>query len=119
MSSSIVTGELARVYQSDGQIKKATELLEKLANIKAALVEDHPTRLASQHELGRAYLDDGQVDNAIGLLERVVVIQEYTLLDDHPHQQLSRQVLARAYQSKRMEKEASAVLDLLPLPEGR
>jgi hypothetical protein len=48
------------------------------------LAEDHPSRLASQHELARAYEAYGQVGKAVELLEHVVAIREKVLREDHP-----------------------------------
>jgi hypothetical protein len=48
------------------------------------LAEDHPSRLASQHELACAYKANGQTKEAISLLEHVVAIWEKTLAEDHP-----------------------------------
>ena len=48
------------------------------------LKEDHPDRLASQHELAGAYRADRQVKEAVKLLEQVVAIREKMLKEDHP-----------------------------------
>jgi hypothetical protein len=42
------------------------QLLEQVVKIRdTTLAEDHPHRLASQHELGRAYQANGQVKGAV------------------------------------------------------
>jgi hypothetical protein len=46
------------------------------------LAEDHPSRLASQHELAMAYQSDGQIKKAVALLEQVV--ESRTLQEDNP-----------------------------------
>lgn len=58
------------------------------------LAEDHPDRLASQHELARVYHADGQVKKAVKLLEHVVAIQTDVLAEDHPDRLVSEQALA-------------------------
>jgi hypothetical protein len=50
------------MYQADGQVKKAVKLLEHVVAVQEkTLAEDHPARLASQHELAGAYQADGQM----------------------------------------------------------
>lgn len=81
-----------------GEHTKAVELLEQIVMIKEAiLAENHPDRLASQHELARAYKANGQVKQAVELLEQVVKIQETTLAEDHPDRLASQQALANIY----------------------
>ena len=58
------------------------------------LAEDHPDRLASQHELARAYQANGQVKEAVKLLERVVAIEAEVLAEDHPSRLISERMLA-------------------------
>jgi len=70
------------------------------------LAEDHPSRLASQHELASAYQDNGQVKDAVRLLEHVVAIKERVLAEDHPSRLASQAVLASAYQGSGRVKEA-------------
>ncbi|OBT39283.1 hypothetical protein VE00_10598 [Pseudogymnoascus sp. WSF 3629] len=75
----------ARSLVNLGHNKRAVELLEQVVKIKeATLAEDHPSRLASQHELAIAYQANGQVKEAVELLEQVVKIEEATLAEDHP-----------------------------------
>ena len=52
--------------------------------LKIPNLEDHPSRLASQHELAGAYQANGQVKEAVKLLERVVAIRTEVLAEDHP-----------------------------------
>ena len=53
--------------------------------MERVLAEDHPSRLASQHELAGAYQAIGRVSEAVKLLEQVVAIQEKVVADQHPH----------------------------------
>ncbi|TVY86272.1 hypothetical protein LAWI1_G008407 [Lachnellula willkommii] len=72
-------------YMENGQVEEAIALLEHIVKIKETLVEDHPSRLASQNMLGRAYMENGQVEEAIALLEHIVKINEIALLEDNPN----------------------------------
>jgi Tetratricopeptide repeat len=64
---------------------EAVKLLKHVVKIKEkSLAEDHPSRLASQHELAGAYRANGQVGEAVKLLEYVVKIREKGLAEDHP-----------------------------------
>ncbi|KAF2647497.1 hypothetical protein K491DRAFT_549286, partial [Lophiostoma macrostomum CBS 122681] len=76
----------------------AVELLEHVVAVREqVLAEEHPDRLASQHELARAYQADGQVKQAVELLEHVVAVKEQTLRDDHPSRLVSVRALAALY----------------------
>jgi tetratricopeptide (TPR) repeat protein len=86
-------------------------LLEHVVAIKErVLAEDHPDRLASQHELARAYQANGQVKDAVWLLDHVVVIQERVLAEDHPDRLASLHVLAMAYHANGQVKDAVRLL---------
>ncbi|KAF7505310.1 hypothetical protein GJ744_001013 [Endocarpon pusillum] len=62
--------ELAGAFEANGQVKEALSLLEQVVKIsEQTLAEDHPDRLASQHELARAYKANGQIKEAVSLLE--------------------------------------------------
>ena len=68
-----------------GHTRKAISLLGQVVQIREqTLAEDHPSRLASQHELAGAYQANGQVKEAVSLLEQVVQIREQTLAEDYP-----------------------------------
>jgi tetratricopeptide (TPR) repeat protein len=103
---------LAGAYKSDGQVKKAVELLERVVSVQEeVLAPDHPSRLASQHELARAYLADGQVKKAVELLERVVTVKEEVLAPDHPDQLTSQHALAIAYEADGQVQKAVELLE--------
>ena len=69
------------------------------------IAEDHPSRLASQHELAGAYQANGQVDEAVTLLEHVVKVKE-KLVEDHPSRLASQHKLAGAYRANGQVDEA-------------
>jgi hypothetical protein len=73
-------------------------MLEHVVKIhKTTLAEDHPNRLASQHELAIAYQSSGQVQEAVKMLEDVVKIEEATLAEDHPSRLASQRALDIVY----------------------
>ncbi|KAJ5290346.1 uncharacterized protein N7443_010599 [Penicillium atrosanguineum] len=73
--------------------------------------EEHPSRLASQHELARAYQFNGQIKQAVELLEHVVAVEERTLDEEHPSRLASQHELAGAYQSNGQTKQAVELLE--------
>jgi tetratricopeptide (TPR) repeat protein len=102
---------LAVAYRVDGQAKKATKLLEALAEKQEEiLLSDHPDRLASQRELAIAYQAGGQVKEAKDLLENVVKTQE-ALAADHPSRLASQHALAMAYQANGQIRKAVELLE--------
>ncbi|KAL2700363.1 hypothetical protein AAEP93_008886 [Penicillium crustosum] len=125
--------ELARAYESNGQIKQAVGLLEHVVAIKQAvgllehvvavrertLDEEHPDRLASQHVLAWVYKSNGQIKQAVGLLEHVVAVEERTLDEEHPHRLASQHELAGAYQSNGQIKQAVGLLEHVVAVEER
>ena len=85
-----------------GDCKAAVQALKHVVDVEAVkLAEDHPDRLASQHELAGAYQAIGQIENAVELLEHVVDIKAIKLAEDHPSRLASQYALARAYQANR------------------
>lgn len=71
------------------------ELLEHVLAVGGqTLCEEHPDRLASEHELARAYQTDGQIKRALELLENVIDIEEKTLVEEHPNRLASQHILA-------------------------
>ena len=88
----------ARNLVNYGKLREAVSLLEQVVKIREqTLAEDHPDRLASQHELAGAYEANGQVKEAVSLLEQVVKIEEQTLAEDHPSRLASQNVLATIF----------------------
>ncbi|KAI0412396.1 hypothetical protein F5X98DRAFT_379817 [Xylaria grammica] len=96
---------------TDGQQRDAVRILERVTSVyNTALAEDHPRRLASQHEVALAYQKNGQVVEAVKLLEHVVSIRQ-ALAEDHPDRLASQHVLAMAYQENGQVVEAIKLLE--------
>jgi tetratricopeptide (TPR) repeat protein len=105
-------GLQSRSMYNLGKSREAVALLEQVVKIhKTTLAEDHPDRLASQHELGIAYQANGQVREAVALLEQVVKIEETTLAEDHPDRLASQHELGIAYQANGQVREARELLE--------
>ncbi|KAF7504733.1 hypothetical protein GJ744_001802 [Endocarpon pusillum] len=101
----------AKNFMDIHEIEQAVRLLEQVVRIeKKRLAEDHPDRLASQHELAQAYQANGQIREAVDLLEHVVKIKKKRQAEDHPARLASQHALAQAYQANRQVREA---VDLL------
>jgi tetratricopeptide (TPR) repeat protein len=83
------------------------------------LAEDHPSRLASQHELAGAYQADGQAKEAVRLLEQVVAIEERVLAEDHPDRLASQHNLAVTYRANGQVKEGVRLLEHVVAIEER
>ncbi|EXJ80944.1 hypothetical protein A1O3_07232 [Capronia epimyces CBS 606.96] len=95
-----------------GKPNDAVQLLEEVIKIqKQTLAEDHPDRLASQHNLAMAYKENGQIKEAVPLLEQVVEIQKQTLAEDHPDRLSLQYSLAMVYQENGQIKEAVPLLE--------
>lgn len=61
-------------------------LLEQVVKIREQiLAEDHPSRLASQHQLAIFHWQLGHQNTSIQLMQRVVDIQQQVLDEQHPH----------------------------------
>jgi tetratricopeptide (TPR) repeat protein len=96
----------------DGRTREAVTWLEESYRWrKSNLPENHPDRLASQHELAGAYRANGQVTEAVELLEQVVKIEETTLAEDHPDRLASQHELAGAYRANGQVTEAVELLE--------
>ncbi|KAH8201376.1 hypothetical protein TruAng_004459 [Truncatella angustata] len=111
----------ARVWLKENGLTAptATDAIRHLSKIfppqdftnRMQLSEDHPSRLASQHELAGAYQANGQVKESVKLLEHVVKIQSTTLAEDHPDRLASQHELAGAYQANGQVKESVKLLE--------
>ncbi|KAF4338143.1 ankyrin 3 [Fusarium beomiforme] len=95
----------------DGRMMEAVSALEPVVETRERIQEDHPDRLASEHELARAYLEDGQTKKAVEMLEHVVEIRERILAEDHAHRLASEHELARAYLADGQTKKAVDMLE--------
>lgn len=89
---------LAIAYKANGQITKAVKLLEYIVEGKKALPENHPSRLASQHNPASAYMANGQITKAVKLLEHVVEVRK-ALPENHPDRRVSEHALAIVYKA--------------------
>ncbi|KAL8724130.1 MAG: hypothetical protein Q9166_008117 [cf. Caloplaca sp. 2 TL-2023] len=68
-----------------GKVKEAVLLLEEVVKIREqTLAEDHPSRLASQHELATIYWDLNRHNNAVHMMKHVVGIRSQVLDEQHP-----------------------------------
>jgi hypothetical protein len=104
--------KVGQCLYADGRIREAVLWLQRSCEEREkSLAEDHPSRLASQHELAGAYQANGQVKEAVKLLERVVAISREVLAEDHPDRLASQHELARAYQANGQVKEAVKLLE--------
>ncbi|KIX08880.1 uncharacterized protein Z518_03537 [Rhinocladiella mackenziei CBS 650.93] len=104
--------KVGQCLQVDGRIKEAVRHLQECYNWRREhLDEDHPDRLASQHELAQVYRANGQVKEALRLLEEVVRIEAQTLAKDHPDRLASQHGLARAYEANGQINEAMQLLE--------
>jgi len=103
---------VGRCLRVDRRIKEAVRYLEEACRWRNRhFPEDHPSRLASQHELAIAYRANGQVKEAVALLEQIVAIEAKTLAEDHPDRLASQHELAIAYRANGQVKEAVALLE--------
>ena len=91
---------VGRCLLVDGRVGEAVVWLSECCSWwQGHFPEDHPDRLASQHQLAIAYQADGQVLKAVKLLEQVVAIEEKVLKEDHPSRLASQHELAIAYRA--------------------
>jgi tetratricopeptide (TPR) repeat protein len=102
--------KVGRCLEVDGRTTEALHWLTECFRIRSKLAEDHPDRLASQHELAGAYQANGQVKEAVTLLQHVVKVKEDVLAEDHPSRLASQHALAGAYQANGQVKEAVTLL---------
>ncbi|KAI0454131.1 acyl transferase/acyl hydrolase/lysophospholipase [Xylaria acuta] len=102
---------VGRCLEEDGQYKDALRILQGVVSTQEkTLAEDHPSRLASEHQLAIAYQNNGQVLKAVELLERVVSIRK-TLAEDHPFRLVLKHQLAIAYQNNGQVLKAVELLE--------
>jgi tetratricopeptide (TPR) repeat protein len=103
---------MAKNLLNIGNVREAVRLLEHIVKIlEQTPAENHPNRLASQHELAGAYLANGQVTEAVRLVEHVVKIREQTLAENHLDRLASQHELAGAYLANGQVKEAVQLLE--------
>ncbi|KAJ6025038.1 hypothetical protein N7540_005835 [Penicillium herquei] len=104
--------KVGKCILADGRAKAAVVLLGDVCTWnESEFDEDHPSRLASQHNLARAYNSNGQIKQAVELLEHVVTVQDKTLDEDHPDRLASQHELAWAYNSNGQIKQAVELLE--------
>ncbi|KAJ5148261.1 hypothetical protein N7526_001613 [Penicillium atrosanguineum] len=97
---------------ADGRAKEAVAFFgDVCAWNESHYNEEHPDRLASQHDLAGAYRSNGQIKQAVQLLEHVVAVQGRTLDEEHPDLLASQHELAGAYQSNGQIKQAVQLLE--------
>ncbi|KAH7201447.1 hypothetical protein DER44DRAFT_900082 [Fusarium oxysporum] len=102
---------VCRCLLMDGRVTEAVELLKHVVTARETmLVENHPSRLASQHALAMAYRDNGQIAEAVELLEHVVTVKETILAENHPSRLASQHALAVAYRANGQITEAVELL---------
>jgi len=101
-----------RCLRRDGRTKEAVRCFEECYRWrKSNFLEEHPGRLASQHDLAKAYNADGQIKKALELLEHIVAIDEKTRPEEHPNRLSSQHELASAYQEDGQIKRAVELLE--------
>jgi len=107
-----LSSSIAKCLRVDGRIREAVQYAEEAFHwANSRFSDDHPDRLASQHELAIAYQANGQVGKAIALLEQVVAIRANVLADNHPNRLASQHVLAMAYEANGQVGKAIALLE--------
>lgn len=100
----------ARCRQRNGDTEGSITLWKQVGELECDLAENHPDRLASQHELASTYLAYGQAKQAINILEHVVKVWEDSLEDEHPDLLASQHELASAYQANGQMEQAITLL---------
>ena len=103
---------VGQCLEYEGRIQEAVLRFEESYQWrKINLVEEHPDRLASQHELAMAYRKDGQIKKAIELIEHVVAVKARTLAEEHPSRLASQHELAMAYREDGQIKKAIELIE--------
>ncbi|KAJ5881757.1 uncharacterized protein N7529_000429 [Penicillium soppii] len=104
--------KVGKCLLADGRAKEAVSIFGNVcAWNESHYDEEHPSRLASQHELAGAYESNGQIKQAVELLEHVVTVRERTLDEEHPDRLASQHALAGAYKSNGQIKQAVELLE--------
>lgn len=108
--------ELARVFQSQGDLAGARDLLERSLRIKAKVYgsEDHPNVATSLHALARVLQAQGDLAGARDHLERVLRIEERIYgTRDHWSSAVTEQALAEVLLQQGDENDRPRVVQLL------
>ncbi|KAK2608974.1 hypothetical protein QQS21_002454 [Conoideocrella luteorostrata] len=104
----------------DRRIREQIDVLRLVTAVHGkSLGEDHPDRLASQHELAGAYEANGQIEQAVQLLEHVVAIRGKSLAEDHPDRLASQHGLALVFQANGQVEQAVQLLEYVVAIEGK
>jgi tetratricopeptide (TPR) repeat protein len=98
--------KVGRCLRGDGRTKEALQWLHHSCRFRAALAENHPDWLASQHVLAMACRANGQTNEAIQLLEQVVAIKKTSLAEHHLDSLISEHGLAGAIEASRRLEES-------------
>ncbi|KAJ5638937.1 hypothetical protein N7528_001327 [Penicillium herquei] len=86
--------KVGKCMLADGRVKESVTLFGEVCTWNESKCdEEHPSRLASQHELAGAYKSNGQIKQAVELLEHVVTVRERTLDEEHPSRLASQHAL--------------------------
>ncbi|KAH8698246.1 P-loop containing nucleoside triphosphate hydrolase protein [Phaeosphaeriaceae sp. PMI808] len=90
--------ELAVLYTMNRYAKRASQMLERIVDIKEQeLGKENYCVQASQHALAAAYLNIGEVKEAIALYQHIISIYEKFVVKEDPSLLGSQHELARAY----------------------
>jgi len=112
--------EIGNCLYTEGRIREAVKWLEECCWWRErTLREEHPDRLASQHELAYIYEADGQISKALKLLDHVVIIREKNLSEEHPDRLASQHELARIYKADGQISKALKLLEQVVKIEKR
>jgi thioredoxin-like negative regulator of GroEL len=76
-----------------------------VVKVQEKLAEDHPSRLASQHDLATVYQANGQINEAVELLQRVVNLRRDRYAVTQASLVVSEELLEDMLQSKQLDGE--------------
>jgi tetratricopeptide (TPR) repeat protein len=100
---------VGQYFYYDGRISESVKWIKESWRWREEhLAEEHPSRLASQHELARAYQANGQIKEAV---ELVVSVESRINAEEHPDRLPSQHELASAYQANGQIKEAVELME--------